>query len=111
MNLSLMGKNSTVPGVLDFFWGNIHISDTAALGDLDIHLITTDTKIANCIAFIFIIPYMLTLFGRGGGIYAPLCHVFAHIFANTCTSALKKTDFSQLYVWKRTVSSLPRKII
>ena len=92
MNLSLMGKNSTVPGVLDFFWGNIQISDTTALGDLDIHLITTDTKIANCIAFIFII-------------------IFAHIFANTCTSALKKTDFSQLYVWKRTVSFLPRKII
>ena len=38
MNLSLMGKNSTVPGVLDFMWGNIHISDTAALTDLDIHL-------------------------------------------------------------------------
>ena len=64
MNLSLMGKNSTVPGVLDFMWGNIHISDTAALGDLDIHLITTDTKDANCIAFIFIIPIWP-------------CHVFA----------------------------------
>ena len=86
------GKNSIVPDVFDFMWGNIHISDTAAFGDFDIHLITTDTKVANCIAFIFII-------------------IFAHIFANTCTSALKKTDFSQLYVWKRTVSFLPRKII
>ena len=59
MNLSLMvwGKNSIVPGVLDFMWGNIQVNDTAALGDLDIHLITTDTRVANCIAFIFIIPY------------------------------------------------------
>ena len=58
MNLSLMRKNSTVPGVFDFMWGNIYISDTAALGVLDIHLITTDTKVANCIEFILIIPYI-----------------------------------------------------
>ena len=60
MNLSLMvwGKNSIVPDVFDFMWGNIHISGTAAFGDFDIHLITTDTRVANCIAFFFIIPYI-----------------------------------------------------
>ena len=47
-------------------WGNIHVNDTAALGDFDIHLITTDTKVANCFALIFMIPYIKKeLFAQG----------------------------------------------
>ena len=41
----------------------------------------------------------------------PPCHVFAYIWAITRTSVLKKLDFSQLWVWKRTVHFLPRKFI
>ena len=38
----------------------------------------------------------LQVFGPGGGTLCPPCHVFAYIWANTRTSALKKLDFSQL---------------
>ena len=55
--------------------------------------------------------YSIHLFGPGGGTLCPPCHVFAYICANTHTRALKKLDFSQLWVWKRAVHFLPRKVI
>ena len=55
--------------------------------------------------------YSIHLFGPGGGTLCPPCHVFAYICANTHTSSLKKLDFSQLWVWKRAVHFLPRKVI
>ena len=55
---------------------------------------------------------LFTLFGpRGGGTLCPPCHIFVYICANKSTSALKKLDFSQLWVWKRVVHFLPRQVI
>ena len=52
----------------------------------------------------------------GGGLIVTVtlshchCHIFAYICANTRTSALKKLDFSQLWVWKRAVHFYPVKL-
>ena len=54
---------------------------------------------------------ILTLFGRGGGILCPPYHIFVYICAITRTSALKKLDFSRLWVWKRAIHFLPFKVI
>ena len=54
----------------------------------------------------------LTLLGQGGGgLYAPLRPCFCTYLCKYSRSALKKIDFFQLYVWKRAVCFLPRKII
>ena len=52
----------------------------------------------------------LTLFCPVGGTLCPPYHVFAYICANTRTSALKKLDFSRLWVWKRAIHFLPHKV-
>ena len=41
--------------------------------------------------------------------FSPICHVFAYICANT--PRVEKNDFSQLWVWKKTVHFLPSKVI
>ena len=60
---------------------------------------------------IWIKEVTLTLLAPGGGTLCPPCYVFAYFCANTHTSSLKKLDFSQLWVWKRAVHFLPRKVI